>query len=90
VPKSPETASRSRCVTTTVSGERVQAFVPVGLHPDARMLDFAALQSILAQANQAVGRLDGMTLVLLDLNLIQDSFVRKEAVPSSQIEGTQS
>ncbi len=54
------------------------------------MLDFAALQSILAQANQAVGRLDGMTLALLDLNLIHDSFVRKEAVPSSQIEGTQS
>jgi Fic family protein len=82
--------SHSRYVTSTVSGERVLAFVPGPLPPDARSLDLAALQNILAEANQAVGRLDGMTSAFPDLNLFLYSYVRKEAVLSSQIEGTQS
>jgi Fic family protein len=48
------------------------------------------VQGILAEANQAVGRLDGMTSAFPDLNLFLYSYVRKEAVLSSQIEGTQS
>jgi Fic family protein len=83
-------ASRSRYVTSTMSGERVQAFVPAPLPPDARTVDLASLQGILAEANQAVGRLDGMTSAFPDLNLFLYSYVRKEAVLSSQIEGTQS
>ena len=79
-----------RYVTSTVSGERVRAFVPAPLPPDARALDLVSLQTILAEANQAVGRLDGMTSALPDLNLFLYSYVRKEAVLSSQIEGTQS
>lgn len=67
--KPPKTASRSRYVTSTMSGERVQAFVPAPLPPDARTLDLASLQGILAEANQAVGRLDGMTSAFPDLNL---------------------
>ena len=88
--KPPKTASRSRYVTSTMSGERVQAFVPAPLPPDAKTLDLASLQGILAEANQAVGRLDGMTSAFPDLNLFLYSYVRKEAVLSSQIEGTQS
>jgi Fic family protein len=88
--KTPKTASRSRYVTSTMSGERVQAFVPAPLPPDAKTLDLASLQGILAEANQAVGRLDGMTSAFPDLNLFLYSYVRKEAVLSSQIEGTQS
>ena len=88
--KPPRTASRSRYVTSTMSGERVQAFVPAPLPPDARTVDLASLQGILAEANQAVGRLDGMTSAFPDLNLFLYSYVRKEAVLSSQIEGTQS
>jgi Fic family protein len=88
--KAPKTASRSRYVTSTMSGERVQAFVPAPLPPDAKTLDLASLQGILAEANQAVGRLDGMTSAFPDLNLFLYSYVRKEAVLSSQIEGTQS
>jgi hypothetical protein len=61
MPKLPKTASRSRYVTSTMSGERVQAFVPAPLPPDTRTLDLGSLQGILAEANQAVGRLDGMT-----------------------------
>ena len=88
--KPPKTASRSRYVTSTMSGERVQAFVPAPLPPDARSVDLASLQGILAEANQAVGRLDGMTSAFPDLNLFLYSYIRKEAVLSSQIEGTQS
>jgi Fic family protein len=88
--KPPKTANRSRYVTSTMSGERVQAFVPAPLPPDAKTLDLPSLQSILAEANQAVGRLDGMTSAFPDLNLFLYSYVRKEAVLSSQIEGTQS
>ena len=88
--KPPKTANRSRYVTSTMSGERVQAFVPAPLPPDAKTLNLASLQGILAEANQAVGRLDGMTSAFPDLNLFLYSYVRKEAVLSSQIEGTQS
>jgi Fic family protein len=88
--KPPKAIRRSRYVTSTMSGERVQAFVPAPLPPDARTLDLASLQGILAEANQAVGRLDGMTSAFPDLNLFLYSYVRKEAVLSSQIEGTQS
>ena len=88
--KPPKTASRSRYVTSTMSGERVKAFVPAPLPPNARSVDLASLQGILAEANQAVGRLDGMTSAFPDLNLFLYSYVRKEAVLSSQIEGTQS
>jgi Fic family protein len=77
-------------VTSTLSGERVRAFVPAPLPPRARALDLASLQTILAEANQAVGRLDGLTSAFPDLKLFLYSYVRKEAVLSSQIEGTQS
>ena len=57
-------AIRSRYVTSTVSGDRVRAFVPAPLPPNARTLDLASLQTILSEANQAVApRLDGMTSV---------------------------
>jgi Fic family protein len=77
-------------VTSTVSGESVRAFVPPPLPPGPGALDLTSLQAILAEANQAVGRLDGMTSALPDLKLFLYSYVRKEAVLSSQIEGTQS
>jgi Fic family protein len=44
----------------------------------------------LSAADQAVGRLDGISLLLPDKNLFLYMYVRKEAVLSSQIEGTQS
>lgn len=77
-------------VTSTLSGERVRAFVPPPLPPNQTALNITSLQAILAEANQAVGRLDGMTSALPDLKLFLYSYVRKEAVLSSQIEGTQS
>ena len=67
----------------------MRAFVPPPLPPDPPVrLD--SLQVILEQANQAVGRLDGLASLLPDLSLFIYTYVRKEAVLSSQIEGTQS
>jgi Fic family protein len=88
--KDPKTATQSRYVTSTLSGEKVRAFVPPPLPPNPQALDLAPLQAILAEANQAIGRLDGTTSSLPDLKLFLYSYVRKEAVLSSQIEGTQS
>ena len=90
MPRAPNTAPRSHYVTSTLSGERVRAFVPPPLPPNPRALDLTSLQAILAEANQAVGRLDGTTSSLPDLKLFLYSYVRKEAVLSSQIEGTES
>jgi len=53
-------------------------------------LKLEGLQLLLEQANQALGRLDGLAGVLPDLALLLYAYVRKEAVVSSQIEGTQS
>jgi Fic family protein len=90
MPKDEKPGNRSYYVTFTLSGERVRAFVPPPLPPSPKALDVASLQTILAEANQAVGRLDGMTSALPDLKLFLYSYIRKEAVLSSQIEGTQS
>jgi Fic family protein len=90
MPQGHKAGTRGHFVTSTLSGERVRAFVPRPLPPDPRALDLTSLQAILAEANQAVGRLDGMTSTLPDLKLFLYSYVRKEAVLSSQIEGTQS
>jgi len=69
--------------------ETVRAFVPPPLPPNPTVrLD--GLQQILEQANQALGRLDGLASILPDLSLFIYTYVRKEAVLSSQIEGTQS
>jgi Fic family protein len=48
------------------------------------------MQALLEQANQALGRLDGLASILPDISLFIYLYVRKEAVLSSQIEGTQS
>lgn len=78
-----------RYMARTYGDETVQAFVPPPLPPNPPVrLD--GLQQILEQANQAVGRLDGLASVLPDLSLFLYTYVRKEAVLSSQIEGTQS
>lgn len=66
-----------------------EPFVPPPL-PPVPPLRLEGLQQLLEQANQAVGRLDGLASILPDLSLFIYTYVRKEAVLSSQIEGTQS
>lgn len=76
-------------VTTTTMGESVRAYVPRPLPPDPP-LDLLRLLGPIERANQALGRLDGMTSILPSTNLFVFMYVRKEALLSSQIEGTQS
>jgi Fic family protein len=76
-------------IVTAVAGEKVRAFVPPPLPPDPP-LRLADLQTRLEQANQALGRLDGLASNLPNLDHFIYMYVRKEAVLSSQIEGTQS
>lgn len=64
--------------------------MPRPLPPDPPLEVSAGLQARLDTANQALGRLDGVTLLLPDPDLFLYSYIRKEAVLSSQIEGTQS
>ncbi len=78
-----------RYVTTSWGEEQVRAFVPPPLPPKPPV-SLDALQFSLEQASQAVGRLDGLASILPDLSLFIYTYVRKEAVLSSQIEGTQS
>lgn len=75
-------------VTTTVAGEPVRAFLPPPLPPVD--LNLGSLHRDLDEANQALGRLDGLTVLLPDARFLLYLYVRKEALVSSQIEGTQS
>ena len=78
-----------RYIIRTYGEESVSAFVPPPLPPNPPVrLD--AIQRLLEQANQSLGRLDGLASVLPNLPLFIYAYVRKEAVLSSQIEGTQS
>ncbi len=78
-----------RYVINRYGDEAVRAFVPPPLPPNPPIrLD--SLQQLLEHANQALGRLDGLASILPDLSLFIYTYVRKEAVLSSQIEGTQS
>lgn len=78
-----------RLASSVAGDERYYAYVPRPLPPlPAIQLD--KLQLLLERANQAIGRLDGLAMVLPDPQLFIYMYVRKEAVLSSQIEGTQS
>jgi Fic family protein len=66
------------------------AFRPRPLPPDPPLRLDTASQRLLDQANQALGRLDGITMLLPDPDTLLYTYIRKEAVLSSQIEGTQS
>ena len=79
-----------RLVEVQAGPDGYSAFIPAPLPPDPPLLIDARLQDLLDEANQALGRLDGVTLLLPDPGQFLYSYVRKEAVLSSQIEGTQS
>ena len=85
--KSERIGERVPC--SAVAGEHYTAYVPRPL-PPAPTLDLTNIYPLLDQANAAIGRLDGMSMVLPDQALFLYMYIRKEAVLSSQIEGTQS
>src|SRR4030067_3083728 len=67
-----------------------RAFVPAALPPDPPIRVDDAMLGLLSRADQAVGRLDGLTRTLANPDLFVALYARREAVLSSQIEGTQS
>lgn len=78
-----------RYLTCSIPGEKYKAYVPSFL-PFTPPLDLTELQPLIEKANQALGRLDGRLLHMPDISLLLYFYVRKEALLSSQIEGTQS
>jgi len=79
-----------RYKTATSGGEPVRALVPSPLPPAPLPLLEGELQLALERAHLALGRLDSVSTLLPDTALFLYAYVRKEAVLSSQIEGTQS
>ena len=77
-------------IESATLGETVRAFVPPALPPDPPLSIPTDVQTALDRALLTLGRLDGMVAALPDVDLLLYTFVRKEAVLSSQIEGTQS
>jgi len=74
----------------TSGGENFRMYLPRALPPQPTLKLDTALQDQLERANRALGRLDGIGAILPDRALFLYMYVRKEAVLSSQIEGTQS
>lgn len=74
----------------SVAGETVRAFVPHPLPPAEGVQMEPSRQRLLERALLACGRLDGVSALLPDPDLFLYAYVRREAVLSSQIEGTQS
>jgi len=64
--------------------------MPAPLPPNPAIAIDDEMQALLSEADRALGRLDGSIQTLPDSNLLVLMYVRKEAVLSSQIEGTQS
>ena len=81
---------QGRYATISTVGAKAQAFVPLPLPPDPPVDWSSPLQSQFAAAHAALGRLDGIASILPETTVFLYSYVRKEAVLSSQIEGTQS
>ena len=81
---------KGRYETRVVGNEQVRAFVPAPLPPSPPIELEGSLQQVLEDAALAVGRLDTIANLLPDRALLLYSYVRKEALLSSQIEGTQS
>jgi len=77
-------------VSVSTQGETFQAFVPAPLPPVPAIEWSAALRRQFDDALVALGRLDAVSAMLPNAALLLHAFVRKEAVLSSQIEGTQS
>lgn len=82
---------RAGVEVSQLSGElRYKAFIPKPLPPVPPLAFDEELLELLSNADRALGRLDGIAETLPDPDLFVAMYVRKEAVLSSQIEGTQS
>ncbi|MBC8137186.1 MAG: Fic family protein [Fibrella sp.] len=85
-----ERGSTGTYQSVSTAGETFKAFVPAPLPPTPPIVLSNDLLILFEQATRALGKLDGLSLLLPDISLFLYFYVRKEAVLSSQIEGTQS
>jgi Fic family protein len=81
---------QGRFVTISTVGEKAQAFIPSPLPPVPPVEWSPELRRKFDQALLALGRLDSVSILLPETSLFIYTYIRKEAVLSSQIEGTQS
>lgn len=72
------------------AAERYSIFLPPALPPTPALAQDSNLSKTLSSADQMLGRLDGLSRILPHPDLLIHFYIRKEAVLSSQIEGTQS
>ena len=83
-------ANRAGTYRSNLSGEmEYKSFIPSLLPPDPQIEIDDEMTKLLVSANIAVARLDTLTSEIPDINLFVSMYVRKEALMSSQIEGTQ-
>ena len=82
--------SRDRAGRFVRQVEGYSAFIPNPLPPDPPLELDAGLLGLLEEAVSELGRLDGVAKVIPDPDFFVGMYVRREAVLSSQIEGTQS
>ena len=75
---------------STVGGEACRAFIPSPLPPDPGLVFDSEMHELEDSALLSLGRLDSVSTLLPDTSLFLYMYIRKEAVLSSQIEGTQS
>ncbi len=81
---------QGRYVPISTTGEKAQAFIPSPLPPIPPLEYSGNLREKLDQALLALGRLDSVSILLPDTSMFLYMYIRKEAVLSSMIEGTQS
>ena len=81
---------RGRSAAISTVNERVRAFIPAPLPPNPPIEWTAGLHGKFYRAHLALGRLDSVSTLLPDTSLFLYTYIRKEAVLSSMIEGTQS
>ena len=81
---------RSRAGRYVRQPNQYSAFIPEPLPPLPQISIDGAMQTALSKADRALGRLDGSIQTLPDPDMFVFMYIRKEAVLSSQIEGTQS
>ena len=81
---------QGHCLPISTAGEKAKAFVPAPLPPHPPIAWQPHLAGAFEQAALALGRLDAAATLLPSTMLFLYMYVRKEAVLSSQIEGTQS
>ncbi len=79
----------TRAGTFVMQSGGYKAFIPAPLPPNPPIVYDEELQSLLSMADRDLARLDGITTVLPNADLFIAMYVKKEALLSSQIEGTQ-